>query len=72
MLEDGIYDVVVVDAEGISEGAIALEMAVIGGQHKGEIIRLTAAGIERDPLDLLAVPATLTVRDGVPHVRLEG
>ena len=28
-------------------------------------------GLDRDPLDLLAVPGTVVVTDGVPHLTLE-
>ena len=73
MLEDGSYDVVVIDArEGAADGDVALELAVLGGAHKGEMVRITAAGMGRDPLDLLALPGTLVVDGGEPHVHLDG
>ncbi len=72
MLTDGTYDAMVVDASEADGGAIVLELTVLAGAHKGEMIALTATGLGRDALDLLAVPATLTVVDGVPRVRLEG
>ena len=77
MLPDGTYDVFVVDAEGatdtsIGPGGVALELTVLAGDHKGELVRVTAVGIDRDPLDLLGVPGTLVVTDGTPVVHLEG
>lgn len=72
VLEDGTYDVVVVDAEAGDGGGIALELTVLAGAHKGELVQITAIGIGRDPLDLLAVPATLVVTNGQPRVQLEG
>ncbi len=73
MLEDGTYDAIVVDAEGgIDGGSVVLELAIAAGRHKGELVPVTATGLGRDPLDLLAVPATLVVADGVPTVTLEG
>jgi hypothetical protein len=73
VLADGTYDVVVVDAtEGARPGEVGLDLTVLAGPHKGEVVRVTAAGVGRDPLDLLAVPATLTVSDGEPSVQLEG
>ena len=73
MLPDGSYDVVVVDAqEGSEAGAVALELTLLAGEHKGEVVRITATGIDRDPLDLLAVPGTLVVEGGTPRVILEG
>lgn len=71
MLDDGVYDAVVVDAEDAPEGGLHLELTILAGPHKGEMIRLTAGGLERDALDLLAVPATLTVLNGEPHLRLD-
>lgn len=84
MLEDGSYDVVVVDAEqpepsgesGTTDLAlldlVVLDLAVLAGPHKGEMVRVTASGLDRDPLDLLAIPGTLVVADGEPRVELEG
>ncbi len=74
MLEDGIYDVLVVDAEAVDapEGAIRVELTIIAGPSKGEVFSLTAVGLGRDPLDLLAEPGTVTVADGVPVLVLEG
>lgn len=77
MLEDGTYDVVVVDADEIeqtegSPAALRVEVAVLAGPHKGEVLAITAHGLRRDPIDLLAVPATVTVIDGAPHLALEG
>ncbi|WP_426572012.1 hypothetical protein [Aquihabitans sp. McL0605] len=71
MLEDGTYDVMVVDA---TEGpqAISVELTVLSGPHKGELITVNAIGLQRDPLDLLAVPGTVLVVGGQPHLTLEG
>ena len=75
MLPDGQYDAVVVDAESPDPDhadTIAIDLAVLAGEHKGELVTVTASGLDRDPLDLLAVPATLTVVDGRPTLVLEG
>lgn len=73
MLDDGIYDVLVVDAEAIDdpEGAIRVELTILAGPSKGEVVALTATGLGRDPLDLLAEPGTMTVTDGQPHFALD-
>lgn len=71
MLDDGKYDVVVVDAND-DAGTVVLELAVLAGRHKGEVVTVRAGGLDRDPIDLLAVPATLTVIDREPTVQLEG
>jgi len=72
MLEDGTYDALVVDATDGPDGTIALDVTILVGEHKGEILTITASGLGRDSLDLLAVPATLVVRDGEPTIELEG
>lgn len=78
MLEDGTYDVMVVDAaptvdaDGVADGGVRLDLTVIAGAHKGEVVTLGARGLHRDPLDLLGVPGTVVVADGNPRLRLEG
>ena len=71
MLDDGTYEAIVVDAEALDGGAIGIEITIIAGEHKGEMVSVRAEGLGRDPLDLLAVPATLTVAGGAPSVALE-
>jgi hypothetical protein len=65
-LADGAYDALVVDAEDRGEGTVAIELTIVAGTAKGEVVALVAADWTGDPLDLLGVPATLTVRDGGP------
>lgn len=73
MLEDGTYDAIVVDADpGAEAGTITVELAIAAGPHKGEVVSISMAAGERDPLDLLAVPATIVVADGRPSLTLEG
>jgi hypothetical protein len=72
MFPDGRYDAIVVDADEGPDGAVVIDLAIAAGDLKGEIVTITANGLGRDPLDLLAVPATLTVTDGEPSVSLEG
>ena len=75
MLEDGTYDVVVVDAEAAGPSdtdGVRVEVTILGGPHRGELVAVTAAGLRRDPLDLLAVPGTLVVAEGRPALTLEG
>ena len=72
MLDDGTYDAVVVDAADDDEGTVVMDLTILAGPHKGELVQVAARGLARDPLDLLAVPATLTVAGGTPSVSLEG
>jgi hypothetical protein len=70
MLDDGTYDALVIDAEP-DGAAVVLALTIIGGPHKGEVVSVRAEHLGRDPVDLLAIPATLTVTDGEPAVTLE-
>ena len=71
MLDDGTYDALVVDAEAREGGGVSIELTVVAGPAKGEVVTLVARGMAGDPVDLLGVPGTLTVTDGVPSLRLE-
>jgi hypothetical protein len=70
VLEDGVYDVLVVDAEEAGDGT-RLELTVLAGHHKGEVVSLQRHGLGMDPLDCLGLPGTLTVADGQPSVVLD-
>jgi hypothetical protein len=70
-LPDGTYDALVVEACARDDGSIGLEVTIVVGPAKGEVVSLRTGDLGADPLDLLGVPATLTVDDGVPALRLE-
>lgn len=72
VLADGRYDTLVIDAAPDHDGVLLLELTILAGPHKGDVVQVRGVGIERDPLDLLAAPGTLTVTDGEPHLQLEG
>ena len=67
-LKDGSHDVVVVDAREDEDGVVHLELAVTSGAHKGDVVRVAARSFARDALDVLGLPATLHVHEGVPRV----
>lgn len=71
LLPDGSYDALVVDASPGDDGAVRLELTIVAGAAKGEVVALRAAGLAGDPIDLLGLPATITVRDGAPSVLFE-
>lgn len=76
MLDDGTYDAFVVDAANATgepgrPSALRLELTILAGAHKGEVVSMLAAGLGVDELDALGMPATLTVRDGQPTVALD-
>jgi hypothetical protein len=73
VLPDGSYDVLVVDtSRHDDDGSLGVEVAIVAGPAKGHVVWLRTADLAgTDPLDLLALPATLTVRSGEPTLQLE-
>ena len=77
MLDDGEYDGIVVDAEveaGHDDGGpavVRLDVAILGGAQKGEVVSVRATGLSGDPLDALGLPVTLTVVGGAPRVTFD-
>ena len=71
MLPDGTYDVVVVEVEDRGDDRTVLDLLVLSGAHKGEVVNVAATGASYDPVDVLGIPGTLEVTDGRPHVSLE-
>ena len=73
MLPDGRYDVFVVDAEHLGPGdVVRVEVTILAGEQKGEVVSMRAEGLGVDELDLLGTPGTLVVADGQPSITLEG
>lgn len=74
MLADGTYDAFVVDARIDGDGpdrATRLDLTITIGEHKGELIEVTAVGMAGEEFELIGMPATLTVAAGVPSVRID-
>lgn len=74
MLPDGTYDVFVVDATSLpgEAGGLRLEVTILAGEHKGEVVAVNATGLAVGELEALGTPGTLTVSAGEPVVALEG
>jgi Protein of unknown function (DUF669) len=72
MLPDGTYDVFVVDAEaGDRPDELHLDLTILGGEHKGELVSMRAEHLGIDELSALGTPGTLTVTGGEPSLALE-
>ena len=72
MLPDGTYDVFVVDAATEGEhDRLRLELTILAGEHKGEIVSLRSQGLGMDEIDALGLPGTLAIRAGQPSVTLD-
>ena len=74
MLDDGTYDVFIVDAndDERDDDVVHVTLTVISGEHKSDVVTLHARGLQRDSATLIGLPGTLVVRDGVPHLDIEG
>jgi hypothetical protein len=71
VLEDGVYDAIVFDADEQADGPVTVELTILSGEHKGEVVSMRADSWSGDVMDLLGIPATITVTDGSPSVRFE-
>ena len=76
MIPDGTYDAFVVDAEpGMADDGtehMHLDLTILSGEQKGNVVSVTATGLRGTEIDLMGMPATLTVTGGVPSVRIDG
>jgi hypothetical protein len=70
-LADGTYDAVVVDATASDDGSCRVELTLLAGPHKGEVVAVRARGLADEALDILGIPATLVVEAGTPSVTFE-
>jgi hypothetical protein len=71
-LPDGSYEALVIDISAVAEGRGArLELALLGGAHKGEVVLVRSPGLDPDDLTVLGAGARVTVVAGVPGVRLD-
>jgi hypothetical protein len=71
-LEDGRYEVFVVDVEEDDANDVThLELTIVSGARKGEVVRVRANNLRGDALGFLGLPATMNVVDGLPSVRFE-
>ena len=65
-----MYDAIVVDA--VADGpALRLDLTILAGAHKGDVVSMRAEGLGVDDVGCLGMPATLTVADGAPSVVLD-
>ena len=75
VIPDGTYDAFIIDAEpGVADdGAehMHLDLTILSGEQKGNVVSVTAAGLPGTVIDLMGMPATLTVADGRPSVRVD-
>ena len=71
LLDDGTYDAFVVDAETTDDGGTRLDLTITAGEHKGEVLSVASSAPMGDPIDLMGMPATITVAFGSPSVVID-
>ena len=70
-MPDGRYDVFIVDAETIDETTMRVELAMVTGADKGDVLAIRGPHLADDPLQLLGIPGTLVVEGGVPRLHVD-
>jgi hypothetical protein len=68
-LEDGRYDAFIIWADARDEKRVEIQLAITAGTYKGDVVEIVAEKFAtRDPIDLIGLPCTLVVYDGVPRI----
>ena len=75
LLPDGSYDAFVIDLTEESEDAGQLqtlvELTIVAGEHKGLVLEVATDSSIGLFEDIVGMPATLTVTNGSPQVRID-
>lgn len=75
MIDDGTYDAFIVDAEeGIGDDGtelMHLSVTILAGPLRGDVVDIAAVRLGRSSIDLIGMPATLTVTDGAPSLSID-
>ena len=70
-MPDGRYDVFIIDAEIIDESTMRIELMMVTGDDKGNVFALRGPMLADDPIEVIGLPATMNVTDGVPSVTVD-
>jgi hypothetical protein len=70
-LPDGDYEVFVIDCDEPEGDRRSLDLTIISGPHKGEVLTVVAVGLEGDFTDLIGMPGTVVVVEGRPSLTIE-
>ena len=72
MLPDDTYDAFVIDVtEDDARNIARVELTITSGEHKGDVVTVRAANLNRDAFELIGLPVQLHVRDGIPSVTFD-
>ncbi len=70
-IADGLYDVIIIWADDVGDGALSIDLVITSGDKKGESLTLRAHNLtQRDPIDLAAHPCRVRVLNGEPEILL--
>lgn len=70
-LEDGLYEVIIISADELSDGALSIDLVITTGDKRGNLLTLRAKNLTyRDQIDLLAHPCQVRVQNGEPEILL--
>jgi hypothetical protein len=70
VLSDGSYEAFVIDAAEHDDGSLRLELTILSGDHRSEVVTVHARGLSPGALEIIGLPATINVRDGHPGVEI--
>lgn len=74
-LPDGAHDAIVIDAhdgsDDLGRATQRLELTVVAGPSKGFVVTVVSGDPLGDEIDLIGMPATITVRGGEPSVVID-
>jgi len=74
-LPDGTHDALVIDAhdgtDDLGRAMQRLELTVVAGPSKGFVVTVVSGDPLGNEIDLIGMPATITVRDGEPSVVID-
>jgi hypothetical protein len=69
-LPDGVYDAMILDVEAAEGQPVRVDIVITAGSHRGEVVSLRTSPMQRDPLGLMGLPASLRVSDGKPALEM--
>lgn len=74
-LPDGVHDAFVVDArdgtDDLGRPTQRLDLTVVAGEHKGLVVTVVTGDPLGGEIELIGMPATITVSGGEPAVTID-
>jgi hypothetical protein len=70
-LPDGQYEVFVIDCDEPDGDRRSMDLTIVSGAHKGEVLTIVAVGLEGDFTELIGMPGTVVVTEGRPTLTIE-